>query len=685
VIDVTAVNDAPWVVGTQADQRFYHLVTVQPFSGVQILEVDDLELQPLTVTVGIVEPTQGLLLKLGSFVDLGGGVYRAVGLTAAQATEQLRTMEFTAGTNSVPVGGAMVTHLDVTVDDGFAPPVVDTGTSVVALNGYGGTTQAPSDATSGSFGLAVDTIADYAVVGAPNASTNGVNSGVAFVYQHVPGSTNVWNVWRQLLPASVGAGARFGRAVSIGEDMLAVSAPEQDVGGGQLGSVYLFRRDEGGKDNWGEWMRLVPTNALLTGRFGQSVALSGDLLAVGAPDATIDGGGAIAGAVFLFGRDVGGPDAWGEIMRWAPSGAGSDDGDFGRSVALSGDTLIVGAPEFNASIGTTNREGSVFHFERNQGGPDAWGLVAMHAADEAALSQTFGWSVAVGDTGLAVGAPQMTAGTNEYAGRVYLYERAAAGEAFAYRRQLDRRDDLERRFGYSLAMDADRIFVGAPENRELPHIGAAYLYEDRTDLGGDWTLVEKFMRPAGSMAGLFGRAVGMRQGAAILGAPISYVGGVSTNKGHVFFYRFDYVPLDRLLELAPRAVWNDAHFGDDVGDPGAEATVWGGDADPDGDGSPNDKEYAFVGDPNVADEVGVLDIERDGDGNWVLSYTRRSDDPAIVFVVEASTDLDAWFDWTAWVLSEAAAPLALDAERATAVVESSAAYPTLFFRIRATW
>lgn len=686
-LDVTAVNDPPLIGGTEAGQRFYYKLPIQPFAAVWITEVDDLALQALTVTVAVVESAQGIMRNLGDFASLGGGVYRATNITAAAATQQLRAMEFVAA-GSVPVGGAVTTHLLLTVEDGFAPPVIDAVTSVVALNAYGATLGSGSAATWGNFGLAVDTIADFAVVGAPNADTNGTNSGVAFVYRHEPGSTNRWTQWRLLQPATVDAGDRFGRAVSIGDSHLAIGAPEQDVGGGQLGAVYIFRRDQGGDDNWGEWLRLTPTNVTVAGSFGLSVALCGDLLAVGAPDATIAGGAAGSGAVFLFGRHHGGSNAWGEMMRWAPAATGSAGSDFGWSVALSGETLIVGAPQFNSNTNPdpTAREGMVFHFQRDQGGPNQWGLRQTITAANAALALEFGWSVAVDGARLAVGAPTMTAGSIASAGRVYLYAHAVPTNDFAYVAQLDRSSDVAQRlFGYSLALDGGRLFAGAPENATTPHLGAAYLYEDRTAAGGVWTLIEKFTRPTGSVANLYGRAVGFRQGSAIVGAPASFATGVPPDRGHAFMYRFDYVPLNGISGLSARQFWDIDNFGDELGNPWSEDSLWGGTANPDGDNDPNDREYAFVGDPNVAGDAGVLWLARDGAGNWVLDYVRRANDPAIIFTIEASVDLETWFDWTAAMLSENITPLGAESEAATVVLQFSPAYPKMFFRVKATW
>jgi len=327
----------------------------------------------------------------------------------------------------------------------------------------------------------------------------------------------------------------------------------------------------------------------------------------------------------------------------------------------------------------------VYHFERNQGGSNNWGLAGTITAAETNDSKGFGWAVAVNGARMAVGAPAMTAGSVSGAGRVYLYGRNEAGAAFSYKLQLDRRSDSERRFGYSVALDGDLLLAGAPENSSLPNIGAAYLYEDLTLNGANWTLVEKFTRPAGSVANLYGRSVGLRQGTAVVGAPASLEGAVASNKGHAFFYRFDYRTLDGLTDLGPRETWDMDAFGEDAGNPWTAESLWGGQADPDGDGAPNDVEYAFGGDPNTAWDMSPITVTRDDQGYWRITYVRRSNDPAIVFTLEASPDLMNWYDWTSFIWQETATPLTWDTEFVNVVVDAADPLTTLFFRIRATW
>lgn len=767
-IAVTAVNDPPVIFGTVAGQEFYYKLPVNPFPTVIITEVDDLKLQPLAVAVTIVEPRQDTLTNLGSFVATSNGVYMASNLTAAAATAQLRAMAFLVGTNTVPVGGSQTTHFTLVVNDGFAPPVEDTNTSVIARNPYEAVVRPTDPLLQGSFGLAVDAIADFAVVGAPNASVNATNSGAAFIYKRVPGVTNTWQEWRQLHPATLTTNDRFGRAVAMTEDLLAVGAINSDVNGTNVGAVYLYERNSGGPDNWGETGRIAPIGLPLADRFGLSVALEGDLLAVGAPDVDFYGTGKPTGAVLLFARDPG-SDVWSEVMRWAPSDAGSSNALFGWSVALSGDQLVVGAPQYNAAGSATVKEGAVFCLSRNAGGPDQWGWVQTIIAAETNLSREFGWEVSLDDGLLAVGAPTMTAGGVASAGRVFIYETTGT-DTFAPVQELNVSTFTARRFGYGVSVNGSQVFVGAPYNSGAQNVGAAYLYERAGPGSTNWNLIQGFTRPAGSTAGLYGSAVRYDKGTAIVGAPSDLT--LVSNQGYAFIYRFDYntppvvaapipdqaaivgqpflfaVPPETFFDAdtddglrlsaffsgdgngfffaggvvqgtpvsngtvrveviardlrggavtaafqvvvgsggapaTPRAAWNQDQFGNAVGNPALEATVWGGTANPDGDFADNDREYAFAGDPNEKDAPGVVAIQSDGAGNAMLTYDRRSNDPGLVFILQSSADLVFWADFAGVVVSEVATPLDAESEHMVLQVEIQAGDPMLFYRIRA--
>jgi VCBS repeat-containing protein len=536
VVTVTAVNDAPEILGTRAGQRVYARLPIRLFSSVTIREVDNLTLQPLDITITMNARTNGSITNLTPFVLSTTGVYRATNITAAAASSALRAMEFWVATNLFPTSTQLLTQFSIAVSDRFAAVVQDSVTTVIAYDAPEGLVRPTNVTMRGSFGIAVDTLSDYAVVGAPNAGAKGTNAGAAFVYQRNPGSSNTWTEWRVLQPSQVETNDRFGRSVAISDDYLAVGAINDEVGGVEVGSVYLYQRHLGGTNNWGEWIRITPTNITNAIRFGYALDLEGDTLVVGAPDAQLAGGIITQGAVFVFSRDAGGPDAWGEVARRVPTDPGLTNAEFGFSVALSGDQLMVGAPKLNVNLTTTAREGAVFQFARDEGGPNAWGPVRRLTAVETNLSVEFGWDVALDGSVLAIGAPGMTAGAVTNAGRVYVYTMPVGGTQWLATVTLDRRNDNERRFGNGLGLKGERLLVGAPYNNGAQNLGAAYLYRLDPLTSTNWILLDIFRRPAGSTAGLFGTAVGLDADAGIVGAPADF--SDVSNRGFAYLYRF---------------------------------------------------------------------------------------------------------------------------------------------------
>ena len=137
------------------------------------------------------------------------------------------------------------------------------------------------------------------------------------------------------------AGDNFGRSVAVSGDTAVVGAQFAAVGG----AVYIVQRDQGGADNWGEVKKLTASDAEEGALFGWSVAVSGDTVVVGA--AGEDSAAPDAGAAYVFERDQGGADNWGETKKLTAFDPQAD-ALFGRSVAVSGDTAVVGAPREHA-------------------------------------------------------------------------------------------------------------------------------------------------------------------------------------------------------------------------------------------------------------------------------------------------------------------------------------------------
>ncbi|MGB3703660.1 MAG: FG-GAP repeat protein, partial [Anaerolineales bacterium] len=138
----------------------------------------------------------------------------------------------------------------------------------------------------------------------------------------------------------MGPPQNFGHAIALGEHVLAVGAPEHlGNSGNEPGRVYVFQHEG---DSWIEMAQLFSSDRddgfQYDQHFGMAVAMDGDLLFVGAPDADDPQLGDNSGAVYVFQN---GPDGWMEIERLAAEQPFANVG-FGSQLEVSGDTLLVG-------------------------------------------------------------------------------------------------------------------------------------------------------------------------------------------------------------------------------------------------------------------------------------------------------------------------------------------------------
>ncbi|MGC1378892.1 MAG: hypothetical protein WA821_21855, partial [Anaerolineales bacterium] len=327
-----------------------------------------------------------------------------------------------------------------------------------------------------------------------------------------------WAQVRALLPVGVDpaylkasnadAGDNFGYSVALDGDTLAVGAYYEDsnatgVNGnqwynsaGDSGAVYVFTRSGG---VWSQQAYVKASNTEAGDYFGQSVALSGDTLAVGTWHESssttgvngnqADNSALHSGAVYVFTRSG---TAWSQQAYVKASNAEADD-KFGQSVALSGDTLAVGAPGESSDATGVNgdqannletRAGAVYVFTRSG---TAWSQQAYVKASNTQYNARFGGSVALdGDTLAVGGAAEM----------VYVFTRSGTTwSQQAYLKSSYTGPDYL--FGESVALSGDTLAVGAPgessnatgvngnqADYSVPGSGAVYVF---TRNGVDWS------------------------------------------------------------------------------------------------------------------------------------------------------------------------------------------------------
>ena len=283
------------------------------------------------------------------------------------------------------------------------------------------------------------------------------------------------------------AGDHFGSSLAADGDRLVVGTPNQaGNSGSNTGSIYIYE-----KDSDGNWILEQRINDLVArshfdylsanDNFGQTVAISGDWLAVGAPG---DDGysGSNTGAVYIFKRDA---------IGWVIDQIIYDEGvgfttlesadKFGSSLAISGDRLVIGAPGDDGHSGSDT--GAVYIYKRTS---RSWilertivdgstGFNALESEDE------FGSSLALDGRWLAVGAPGADGATRDDTGAVYIFKKTRSIWT-SEQKIADESTDFKSlwagdEFGSALSLDGRNLLVGAEETTwSSVSSGAAYVF-----------------------------------------------------------------------------------------------------------------------------------------------------------------------------------------------------------------
>lgn len=295
-----------------------------------------------------------------------------------------------------------------------------------------------------SLGWSLDLDDRTAVFGAPLAEFFGPESGFARVFDGESG----WSGAVDLVPPAPAAGERLGSAVAVHGPWIAVGAPTNSTSLG--GSVHLFERNQGGIGAWGWSAQLVGSGAPNVALFGSALDLYGDTLAVGGY--YTDG---LRGRVWIFERDPA-SDQW--IQTQVISASDSEPlSYFGSAVAVHGDMLLVGATQARGLGGV--RTGAAYLYSRNRGGPNAWGEVAKFFANDGELDDRYGSAVALGPATAAIGSPQES-GLAYNSGAVYVHSFTAPAWSFAHKLRASD-GGFVHQFGGALSLAGDELLVGA--------------------------------------------------------------------------------------------------------------------------------------------------------------------------------------------------------------------------------
>ncbi len=272
----------------------------------------------------------------------------------------------------------------------------------------------------------------------------------------------------KLLASDGAAVDQFGVSVSVSGDMAAVGVPfDDDNGGGDSGSAYLYVRSGG---VWSEQAKLLPSDGAAFDEFGASVSVNGDTVVVGAT--RDDDNGNDSGSAYVFDL-TGATGVVNEDAKLLPSDGAAFD-EFGASVSVNGDTVVVGATRDDDN---GNDSGSAYVFDLT----GATGVVSEDAkllpSDGAAFDE-FGASVSVNGDTAVVGAPFDDDNGND-SGSAYVFGLTGATGVVSEDAKLlpsDFANDGDR-FGLFVSVSGDTAVVGAPFDDDNGNdSGSAYVF-----------------------------------------------------------------------------------------------------------------------------------------------------------------------------------------------------------------
>jgi hypothetical protein len=270
---------------------------------------------------------------------------------------------------------------------------------------------------------------------------------------------------------------------------------------------------------WSEQARLVASDGATFDEFGNAVAVSGDTVLVGCQLATVAGNNS-QGAAYLFTRSA---TQWSTpVTLLAPDGAAFDR--FGLSVALSGDTALVGA--VSASIDGIAAQGAAYVFVH--GGAD-WAPQAKLSAADGESYSGFGYSAALDDDTALIGAISVgDAGQ----GAAYVFVRSSG--AWSQQAKLTADDAwFGDEFGSGVGLSGDNAVVGAifADPDGIENGGAAYRF---ARANGAWSQQEKLVAADNASGAEFGIGAALAGGTAVVGAESAQVDGDWKGAAYVF-------------------------------------------------------------------------------------------------------------------------------------------------------
>jgi hypothetical protein len=349
------------------------------------------------------------------------------------------------------------------------------------------------------FGSAVSVSGNTAVVGAYNNLRDDETQRDGAAYIYEFNGSS-WQQVDKLLPINPWGLDAYGTSVSISNNRIAIGAPKSLIqGAGAIGGVYIYEYD--GSD-WLFKIQINASDSASNDNFGASVSLDGDRLVVGASSDFITGVGSTVGSAYIFDFDG---SNWNETQKILASDA-SASSSFGIASALEGNRLVIGASSVDDAV-LGNNLGAAYVYELIQ---NTWTETTILTAIDRQTNDKFGNKVSLSGDNIIIGSKESA----------YIFEYNTTHSTWSQGINLAPDDNMANdRFGDAVAIDGNKALVGAREDDDNGN-GAGSVYAFIKNSSNNWVQVD-FITHTDSpvvVGDNFGSAVGLDGSRAIIGS-----------------------------------------------------------------------------------------------------------------------------------------------------------------------
>jgi hypothetical protein len=323
----------------------------------------------------------------------------------------------------------------------------------------------------------------------------------------------------------------MGASVSVSGNTVVAGAPGCS-GCGFIGAAYVFTMPVTGWSSMTQTAKLTASDGTANNQFGFAVSIDGNTIAIGAHADRHS-----RGSVYVFVEPSAG---WTDMTETAKlTGSDSQFGDvMGRSVSISGGTVVAGAPQ--ATVGTVKDQGAAYLFvEPFAGWVNATETAKLTAAGGVKWGQ-LGYSVGIDGNTVVAGAPSPVPQRVASAGVAYVFVEPPSGwVSMTQTATLTGSDTkLGDRLANYVAVSGNTVVAGAPLATPGSNLqqGAAYVFVEPFAGWANATQTAKLTSSDGVKEGYFGRSVSISGSQIVVGAPNQTVG---TDVGEGAVYEFD--------------------------------------------------------------------------------------------------------------------------------------------------